>query len=107
MWFFTQENANTKDEAAELLIPQPCIMVRGSMAEPKEAFLCIERTVLCKAPCCEIPLILMAAFYVFNMEYTQGLINVYTFLEYTLLNHSLPKDGKTKLKQFLAQMSHE
>jgi len=63
---------NTKDEASELCIPQPCTMVCGSMAAPKEAFLCIERTVLCKVPCSEIQLILIAAFYVLTWNALKG-----------------------------------
>ena len=62
---------------------------------------------MCKLPNCnESPLLLVASFYIFHMEYTQGLTNVYTFLEYTLLDKALPKDGKTKVKHFLAQIAH-
>ena len=52
---------------------------------PIEAILVAERELLCKVPIQDIGLLLLSTFYVFDMQYTPGLINFYTFIETILL----------------------
>ena len=85
-------------------IPQPMLVIRGSLAAPKDAFLVIEKQVFSKVTDIKKgSFILLASFFVFNMEYTKSLTNYYTFLEYFYLNLKVPK-GKTKLHTFISQL---
>lgn len=59
---------------------EPTIVVRGSLASIKDAYLVIEKQVLCKIPeMKEVVLILLASFYVFNFHYTNGFSNLFVF----------------------------
>ncbi len=61
---------------------QPCIIVRGQLVtEFKDAVLVIEKKFVTTFDPKEAPLLLLGAFYVFNMHYTEGCINLYTFFE--------------------------
>ena len=48
-----------------------------------------------KIPVAMVVAILIATFYVLNMEYTPGVSSVYAFLEAVTLNH--PADAKKKI----------
>ena len=66
----------------------------------------VEKQVLCKIPnITQAPLILLATFYVFNMEYTRGTSNVFIFLEYYFMGIRAPKE-KTKVGNFVSQLAH-
>ena len=47
--FVSKENADIKAAALDLQIPQPVVTVRGNVTEPKDAFLVIEKVVVCHA----------------------------------------------------------
>ena len=101
-----QENANVKATGSKLKVPQPCIIIRGSLSKPKDAFLAAEQVVLCKIPyACmrEIGLILLTSFYSFNMHYTQGLTNLFTFMKCYVFGHKVPKE-KTRIGHLMAQL---
>lgn len=83
----------------------PVAIVKGTLSEPKEAYLAIEKEVICCVPINEIPLILLASFYVFDMKYTQGVSNVFLFLENYFLGFKVPKE-KTKIYNFISQLAH-
>ena len=84
---------------------EPTIVIEGSLAGIKEAYLVIEKEVLCKIPKIkEAVLILLASFYVFNINYTSGLFNLFMFLEYHIMGRPVPSD-KTKVQNFLAQLA--
>ena len=87
-------------ELREIASPQPVVLVRGSTESPKEAFLVCEHSILCSIPVEEAALTLLAAYYTFNMQYPQGCINVFCFLQVLFLNTTPPK--RTKLCQVLA-----
>lgn len=93
----------TKQPNKDLPVPQPLIVIKGSPKEPKEAFLFVDRVVLTKVPLQKITLALMAGFYVFNIHYTVGCSNLFTFLETYFLSYKPPK--KTRLSNFLSQIS--
>ena len=57
------ETTAPKDAGLEMPTAQPCVVVRGSLQEAKDAFLVIEKHVFCKVPLAEIPLALLAAFF--------------------------------------------
>jgi len=87
------------------MIPQPCILIRGSIGNPKDEFLVIEKSLICKVKDCKwIPLILLASFYVFNIHYPIGLVNFYTFMECIILQFKPPKE-RTRINNVLVQLS--
>jgi len=83
-------------EAKAVEYPQPVVLIRGSASNPKEGYLVIENTVMSKIKVDELPIVLFAAYYVFNIEYVPGTRNFYQFLETIFLNVSVPKT-KTRL----------
>lgn len=84
-------------------MPQPLIIVKGCLQEPKEAYLVVDRMILCKLKLANVPLALLAAFYVFNVHYTPGCSNFYTFLESYFLSLKPPK--KARIGNFLSQLN--
>ena len=71
--------------------------MKGEIAKPNHAFLCIEGIVLCEVPLDEIQFILLCAFYIFNMQYTNSCMNFYSsYMEHIFLDLPLPK--RTKLR---------
>ena len=87
-------------------MPQPSILIRGSISKPKDAFLVIEKSVICKIKegCQWIPLILLASYYVFNIHYPVGVVNFYKFIECIVLQFKPPKE-RTRLNNLLMQLS--
>ena len=73
-----------------MCIAQPCVVVRGSLEDVKDAFLVAEKKIICKVPPIEVPLALLATFYTFNMHYPQGCTNFYTFFECLFLGRKIP-----------------
>ena len=45
------------------------------MEKETEAFLVAERRVICKVPACQAPLVLVAAYYAFNMSYPKVFVH--------------------------------
>jgi len=99
-----QENTSLTTAEKQVQILQPCIVVRGKMSTPKDAYLIIERTTMCKLTHFEqIPLALVASFYTFNMHYTSGLVNFYTFLECYFMKYKVPKE-RARVGHLMAQL---
>ena len=85
---------------------EPAIVIRGSLVSIKDAYLVVQKQVLCKIPeMKDVVLILLASFYVFNMHYTSGFSNLFMVLESYIMGRSIPKN-KTKVHNFLAQLAH-
>ena len=63
------------------MVAQPCVIVEGELSSPLTAYLVVEKEVLCKISKDEAVTALMSAFYVFNMQYTPGCSNLYSFFE--------------------------
>jgi len=96
----SQEFADINMEAQDLTCPQPVVMVRGSVEQPREAFLVCEKTILSQVPGEDVALVLFATYYAFNMQYPCGCSNVFAFLEVLFLN-STPPPKRTKLYHIL------
>ena len=70
-----------KKAAEEVPTSQPCgVVAVQDHSDVKDAFLVIEKKIICKIPHADLPLALLAAFYVFNMHYPEGCNNIYFFL---------------------------
>jgi len=85
-----QEATTLKDAATKMCTAQPSVVVRGSLEDPNDAFLVVEKKILCKIPMQEISLALIAAVYSFNMHYPQGCTNLYNFFECHFMGNKTP-----------------
>ena len=102
----TQEKANVKSAARDVITEEPTIVVRGNIAQLKDAHLVVEREVLCKLPnMTKVPLILLASYYVFNKTHEGPFSNLFVLMEYYIMRRSVPKK-KTRVQLFLAQLAH-
>ena len=91
-------------EAKNQVHPQPVIIVRGEKNRIKDAFIVTESHLLCKVPVLELPFLLLATFYIFNMQYPSGCTNFYSFLEFFFLGIEPPK--RSKLQHFITSISN-
>ena len=69
---------------------EPYVIVVGNSKNPEQAFLVMDRKILTEINTEEIPVYLIAVFYVFNICYPAGCNNFYCFLEVSLLNLKEP-----------------
>ena len=92
-----QATVNTERAALEVPEPVPCILVVGQLDKINETFLVVEKKVICKAKAIILcPLLLLAAYYSYNMSYPAGLKTLYMFLEYVILDVK-PKKCQVRL----------
>ena len=83
---------NIESIATDVQELAPTLLVVGNLNEVKEVFLVIEKTIVCQIRSIdEPPLLLLAAFYSFNISYPKGLETMYKLLEYCILGK---KSGK-------------
>ena len=69
---------------------EPYVIVVGDNTNPEQAFLVMDRKILSEINIEEVPVYLIAVFYVFNICYPAGCNNFYCFLEVALLNLKEP-----------------
>ena len=74
------------------------------MSSVKEAILVIEKTVISSFPPIKTVVVLISAFYVFNMHYTVGCNNLYSFFEVMFFEQKKPAK-KTRLTGLIARLS--
>ena len=79
----------------------PYVLVIGDIQEPSQAFIVVDRQIVTEVNIIDIPLVLLAAFFVFNIHYPKGSNNFYTFMEAYTLGFSLSKASPT-VKHFVA-----
>ena len=70
----------------------------------KDAFLICENMVLTRIDAADIPLMLFAAYYTFNISYPVGCTNFFTFLEIAFINATVPK--RAWLQHFVNMLEH-
>lgn len=68
----------------------PYILVIGTIKSPEQLFLIADKTVVREVEVNSVLTNLLAAYYMFNVCYPRGLVNLFTFLEVFLL-HLNPK----------------
>jgi len=95
---------NIEKAAAEVPNAAPCILVVGQLNKIVETFLIVEKKVICIVKPILCPLLLLAAYYSYNMSYPTGLKTLYTFLEYVVLDLK-PKKLPSTLAQFTTYLS--
>ncbi len=84
----------------------PCVIVRGPLDAIKDAALVVEKRVITTFPPKELPLVLVSAFYAYNMHYTEACTNFYTFFEVVFFKHKKPAK-KTRLTAILAKLTQK
>ena len=77
-----------------LSCPQPVVIVTGSIEKPGKAFLTCKKSIISEIPGENVALILLAAYYTFNMQYLQDCNNVFFFRGPFSKCHT-PKKDKT------------
>ena len=83
VFLFVQGCTNVTSVAEHVQQLQPYILVVGQ--EAVQAYLVVDKKVVDDVSFEDIPYILMAAFFVYNICYPKGCINLYFFLEVVLL----------------------
>ena len=105
--FFLKDDTDISASAKAVEFPQPCLIVRKMIEDPRaptEAYVATEGQVLCKVPLEQAPFVLLSTFYTFNMQYTNGCTNFYSFLEYLFLETVPPK--RSKLQYFITSLAN-
>ena len=69
---------------------EPYVIVVGNSENPEQAFLVMDKNILSEINIEDIPVCLLAVFYVFNICYPPGCNNFYCFLEVALLDLKEP-----------------
>ena len=77
---------------------------QGLTSKPKDAYIATEGLVLCKVPIQQVPFVLLSTYYVFNMQYSHGCSNFFSFLEFLFLGIKPPK--RTKLQHFITGLTN-
>ena len=99
----TQEGDSLRDAVKGAATAQPCVIIRGRLNSVKDAVLVVEKEAVTTFPPKQSPLILLSAFYAFNMHYTEGCKNLYSFFEVVFLKYKKPAK-KTRLAAILAKL---
>ncbi len=99
-----QEGVSFKETILAVPIAQPCIIVRGQLDQFEEAVLVIEKKLVTTFNPKEAQLLLLGAFYTFNMHYTKGCSNFYTFFKVVFLNKKEPSK-MARLSGIIARLS--
>ncbi len=81
----------------------PYILMSGS-EQQWQAFLVVDKAIICEAPLSAIPTILISAFYTFNIQYPIGCQNAYSFLEYVCFGDSIKLSPS--VKHFIASLQN-
>ena len=64
----------------------PYIILSGRK-EQLQSFLVVDKSLVCECPLNNVPVILLSAFFSFNICYTPGCHNFFSFLEYVFLDY--------------------
>ena len=92
---------NITDVAAQHNNLAPYILTIGYVKEATQNFLVVDQQVIMEVQTCDIPIVIMSAFFVFNIRYPHGCANLYSFMEIFVLNFGTAK-ASTTVKHFMA-----
>ena len=73
----------------------PYALIVGSWEEARQAFLTVDKQVIMEMDIKDVPLVLMSAFFVYNIHYPSGCSNFYTFMEVFTLGFALDNASPT------------
>ncbi len=83
--FLAQEGDSVKDAVVKVPTAQPCIIVRGALDE-----MLLKKPLISTIPPKESLLVPVSAFYAYNMHYTEGCTNLYTFYQVIFFKSKKP-----------------
>ena len=83
--------------------PEPYILVVGEMEQVQQVFLVTDNDIVTEIELSNVPLCLLAAYFVFNIQYPKGCKNVYTFLEVFFMGSPM-ENISASVKHFLATL---
>ena len=83
--------------------PQPCLLVVCKNGDVKNCYIVIEKNVLCSVNIDIAIILLFACFFAFNMEYTSGCTNLFTFLKHLFLETKIP-NRRTQISSFISEL---
>jgi len=86
-------------------INQPCVIIKENQGKISQAVLVAEKNIVCTFNLREVGMVLLSAFYAFNMHYPEGCSNFYSALEAILLKQKKPP-RKTRLTAFLSRLEY-
>ena len=81
---------------------EPYIAIVGK--ESLDAYLVVDQQVIDEVPIHNLPYLLIAAFFVYNICYPKGCSNFYSFLEISMLGYSAEK-ASPSVSHLLAKLS--
>ena len=102
--YFFQEFSDVSTEAKNTEYPQPVIIIRGQAKTPKDGYQVVKNRIMSRIDLTDVPIILFASYYVFNLQYCTGCTNVFSFLEVLFLN--APPVKRLKLRNFLNSLEN-
>lgn len=95
--------SNITDVASANTNLAPYILVSGDYLEAEQAFLVTDQRVIMEVNIEDIPLVLMSAFFVYNICYPLGCSNFYAFLEVFTLGFNLSK-ASLSVRHFVSSL---
>ena len=98
-----QETCDISEAVQTKKQSEPYILLHGDYKDPSQAFLITDCHAVCEIEVKDIPVTLLCAFFVFNICYTKGCVNVYKFLEHSVLSMAHKKLPPT-VDHFLASL---
>ena len=100
-----QGASNIESIARERKQPEPYILLTGDINNPDQAFLVIDCQIIGEVKLNDIPVTLLAAYFVFNICYVKGCCNMYTYFEVLFLNARPDKVSPT-VKHFMTALAN-
>ena len=94
------------DVASDVGNVVPYILIIGRVEEANQAFLVVDKQIVMSVDIKQIPIILMSAFFVYNIHYPSGCSNFYSFMEAFTLGFALDNATPT-VKHFVASLDFE
>ena len=92
------------EAVSSISVAQPSVIVKGKLSSNiKEAILVVEKKIICLFPAKDTTLLLISAFYVFNMHYTVGCTNLFSFFDVIFFKQKKPTK-KTRLAAVIAKL---
>ena len=101
----TQVASDVNKVCAERQQKAPYALIVGGHKDQQQAFLIIDGRVVTEVPVNDVPIYLMATYYILNICYPPGCQNLYCFLEVVLLKLEEPHITiTTSVKHLLARL---
>lgn len=95
---------NLRNLITQVNVSTPFLLVCQNDLEDQQVFLCIDRQLITEVSMENSVLLLLSAFYVFNICYPKGCNNVFSFLEFIFFGVNIDKLAPS-VKQFFTYIS--